>query len=104
MISIRSGDGGVIIPVRVSPGASRTAPGGEHDGRWRIYAQAPPDAGRANQAVLRVVSQALGLGSSGARLVSGTTGRNKSVCISGLEIDIVLRRMRKLGLQVEIKR
>jgi hypothetical protein len=84
--------------VRLTPRASRNAIGGFQagtgDGRARgdvlaVRVTAPPVAGRANEALLRLLARALGLPPSAVRLVAGESARSKVVEIDGLEASQV---------------
>lgn len=58
----------------VVPRASRSEITGLHDGRVRIRVMAPPEAGRANQEVIRILTDHLGVS---VELLSGATSRDK---------------------------
>lgn len=77
-------DGGVLLPVRVVPGASVDAIRGIHGDALRVAVRAAPERGRANQAVLALLARALGVKKSTVRIVSGHTSRNKRVRVDGL--------------------
>jgi uncharacterized protein len=67
------------IAVRVRPGASRTKVGGEHGGALVVAVQAPAVGGRATEAALAALAEALGLRRRDVRLVTGATRRDKVV-------------------------
>ena len=81
-----------IIPVRVRPGASRTRVGGRYDGPHGpaliVAVTAPPVDGRATEAVLRAVADALGLRARDIRLHSGTASRDKLLAVSSPAPDL----------------
>jgi uncharacterized protein (TIGR00251 family) len=82
LIDIR-GDGTVVIRVHVQPGANRTTVSGRHGDALKIAVTAPADAGRANEAVLRLVAEVTGVRRAAVRLVSGRTSRAKRIAIDG---------------------
>ena len=47
----------IRISVRVSPGARRTEVVGRHGGGWRVRVAAPPERGRANEALIEFRTQ-----------------------------------------------
>ena len=51
----------VRITVRVSPGARRTEVVGRHGDGWRVRVAAPPERGRANEALLEHLAELLGV-------------------------------------------
>lgn len=71
------------IRIRVRPGASRTAVGGEHDGALVVRVTARAVDGRATQAALRAVAAAFGVKAARVTLVSGATSRTKTVEVTG---------------------
>jgi uncharacterized protein YggU (UPF0235/DUF167 family) len=74
-----------IIAIRVRPGASRTAVGGEYDGPYGralvVTVTAPPVSGRASVAVLRELAVALGLKRRQLEMVTIGSSRDKRVRI-----------------------
>ncbi len=70
---------GTILRLRVTPGARAETVERDADGLLRIKVTAPPEDGRANKAVLKVLAQALGVAPSRLTLVRGETGRDKLV-------------------------
>jgi uncharacterized protein len=69
----------VRISLRVRPGAGRTAVGGSFDGALVVRVAAPAVDGRATEAALAAVAEALGLHRRQVSLVSGATSRTKVV-------------------------
>jgi uncharacterized protein (TIGR00251 family) len=69
--------------VHVRPGSSRTAVGGEHDGRLVVRVTAPAIDGRANDAVVRALADALGVARSHVTIVGGVSSRRKRICMTG---------------------
>ena len=91
MISATSA--GARLTVRVMPRASRTAIEGIRDGRLLIRVTAPPVDDAANEAVVAVLARALTLPPRAIRIVSGTSGRNKTIEIAGLDPAAVRARL-----------
>jgi hypothetical protein len=66
------------LPLRVTPGArSEAVELGE--GHALIKVRAKPQDGEANEAVLALLAQALGIATSRLRMLRGATGRDKLV-------------------------
>lgn len=74
--------GGFTLKLHVQPGARRTAIVGEHGGRLKIAVNAPPLDGRANEAVLRLLSERLGVPRRAVALEAGASGRDKCVLVN----------------------
>ncbi len=72
---------GTRLSLRVTPKASRNAVAApEADGDpLRVYVTTVPEGGKANAAVLKLLSKALGLPKSRLEIVQGATGRDKVV-------------------------
>jgi uncharacterized protein (TIGR00251 family) len=83
-IEIREHPGGCILSVRAQPGARRAALVGEHAGMLKVAVTAPPDKGKANEAIIEVLAESLGLKRSQIALVSGATSRQKEFLITGV--------------------
>ncbi len=84
MIGLVESDGGVILPIKAQPGAKRNAILGERAGSIRVAVTAAPEAGKANEAIAKVLAQTLGLRLSQVRLVSGASSREKRFRIEGI--------------------
>lgn len=82
------------VVIRVRPGSSRTVVGGEHDGALLVRVGARAVDGKATEAALRALADALGLRRADVRLVSGATGRTKVVELTGDRIAERLDRLR----------
>ena len=83
----------VRISVRVSPAARRTEVSGRHGAGWKVRVAAPPERGRANEALVVHLAELLGVSRSAVRVVAGSGLRDKIVEIEGLprsEIDAAL--------------
>jgi uncharacterized protein YggU (UPF0235/DUF167 family) len=68
--------------VRVRPGASRTRVGGRHGEALVVAVSARAVDGKATEAALQAVAEALGVRRREVRLVVGATSRTKVVEIS----------------------
>ena len=72
---------GTLLSVRVQPRARRDEVVGWQGTTLRVRVTAPPAEGRANQAVIALLADALGVPRSSIELVSGVAGRDKLVRI-----------------------
>jgi uncharacterized protein (TIGR00251 family) len=72
------------LRLRVSPGARSAEVVGRHGEAWKVRVAAPPEGGRANEAVVRLLADALSLPRDAVTLVSGHGARNKIVRLAGL--------------------
>jgi uncharacterized protein (TIGR00251 family) len=74
---------GCTLRVRIHPGARRNAITGTHDGALKISLTTPPVEGRANEALIAFVAEALRLPKDRVSLVAGATNRSKTLRIEG---------------------
>lgn len=81
------------ISVTVSPGASRTELVGRHGEGWRARIAAPPERGRANEALCNLLAAILSLPRDSVRVVAGGSARAKVVEIDGLGAAEIDRRL-----------
>jgi len=68
----------------VSPGSARAAVVGRHGEAWKVRVVAPAEHGKANEAVIELLSETLGLPRSQLELVTGLGGRDKVVAVEGM--------------------
>jgi uncharacterized protein (TIGR00251 family) len=79
--------------LRVSPGARSAHVVGKHGEAWKVRVAAPPEGGRANEAVVRLLAQTLSLPRDAVMLVSGQGARDKIVQLTGLDRTQIERRL-----------
>ena len=95
-LALQVKDGDVLIKVRAAPGSSRERVCGLHGDSLKVAVAAPPEKGKANQAILRVLAAALGWKPSRLRLESGETSRDKWVRIEEATPELVRERLAAL--------
>ena len=77
----------LVVDVRVQPRASRDRIAGFRDGTLRVYVAAPPERGKANASLLRLLAKALGIARQRVQLVRGETSRTKRLRIAAMSED-----------------
>jgi uncharacterized protein len=85
------------LRVRVVPGADRTELTGRYGDAWKIRVAASPERGKANAAVLGLLSERLHLPRTELDVVSGLSSRDKVVELRGLDEAEAVRRLEKRG-------
>ncbi len=90
---------GIILYVRAQPGAGRDEIVGKWGGRTspidsgkatpvensiKIRVTAPPEKGKANEAIIKLLAKKLGLKKSAFQIISGETSQNKKILIHGV--------------------
>jgi uncharacterized protein (TIGR00251 family) len=74
--------GGVEIRVKVVPGASRSRVDGLYGDSLKVRVSAPPERGKANEAVVSLVAELLGSNEATVEVVAGLTSPRKTIRIS----------------------
>jgi uncharacterized protein (TIGR00251 family) len=83
---------GIILAVKAQPGAKRTAVGaiieaaaspGWPMGRLKVAVAAPPEDGRANEAIMAALAKHFGLKPAAVTLETGGTSRDKKFRLAG---------------------
>jgi uncharacterized protein len=83
----------IRLRLRVSPGAARSEIVGRYGEGWKVRVAATPERGRANEAVIRLLADALDVETGALAVVSGSGSRDKVVELRGLEAAEAERRL-----------
>ena len=75
------------------PGAKRAAVVGRYGAGWKLSVSAPPEKGKANDAVIHLLAETLELPRSSVSIVSGQSGRDKVAVLSGISQQAVIDRL-----------
>ena len=79
------------LTIRAQPGAKRVGFAGFWNGLLKVAVSAPPEDGRANEALRDEVAKMFGVRASAVRLVGGTTSREKRFEIDAAETKVRAR-------------
>jgi hypothetical protein len=82
---------GIILTLRLVPRSSKNEICGEHGDALKIKLQAPPVEGKANKALIEFLADTLDISRSQISILSGETGRNKRILITGITAEAVTR-------------
>src|SRR5260370_39387770 len=66
---------------------------GRHGDALKVKVGAPPEGGRANDAVLALLAEVLGVPATALTLVGGSASRSKRVRVTGLSGRLLERRL-----------
>ena len=80
--------GGWLMPIWVQPGSGRSAVVGAYGNAVKVAVSAPPEKGRANRALCKVLAEALGCRVADVRVVRGETSRRKDVVVNASAADM----------------
>lgn len=95
---IAKSNDGIILSVKATPRAAKTALAGAGSGFLRVRINAPPVENAANDELRRFLASVLGVRSSAVTIISGATSTLKRIEIVGIGPD---EARRKLGLANE---
>jgi len=86
-------DGSALVRVKAVPGASRDEVAGALGDRLKVRISAPPEGGKANTAIVKLLATRLGVRAADVELVSGASNAAKVFRVRGVG-DEALRGLR----------
>lgn len=94
-LAVQEKDGSLTFPVRVVPGAKKNEIVGVR-GVLKVRIAAPPVRGKANEALVEFLAQALGVRKGQVEIVRGQRARNKIIRVRGLSEKEARKRLGNL--------
>ena len=88
------------LRLKVVPGARRSQVVGRLGESWKLRVHAAPERGRANDEVVALLAEILGLAQSEVRVVAGRTTRDKVVELSQITLDEAEQRLAAAAVSV----
>ena len=85
-----------MLQIKVIPGASRDRIAGKLGDAIKIQVSAAPERGKANDAVIKLIADALGLRRNDISIVRGQAQARKTLEIQGLSQDQLDRRISEM--------
>lgn len=96
--AVQSNPEGVLINLRVTPGASKSGFGG-YD-KWRrcirVSVVGQPRKGEANKEIISMISDWFDLEESNIEIKSGLRDRSKTVLVKGIDVEGALAVLEKM--------
>src|SRR5262245_17346163 len=83
-VDIQPDGDGVRLSVKVVPGASRSRVAGVFDRALRVAIVAPPEGGRANAELIKLLAEVFAVKRAAVCILRGQTQRQKLVRIDGM--------------------
>ena len=93
MIKLELATQGVVLPVRAVAGARQSKIAGEQDGALKVCVTQVAEKGKANKAIVNVMSKALKLKKSQLELISGQTSPQKKFLVIDVALDDLAKRI-----------
>lgn len=87
----------IQLSIKAVPGARRDEVVGWLGDRLKVRVSAPPEGGRANEAICALIARELGIRASAVAVTRGHGHPEKTVTITGLEHRLVLERWPREG-------
>ena len=84
---------GVILKIKVVPGASRDRVVGLLGDALKVAVSKAPEGGAANRAVVELLADALSIARTQVEIVKGQTSPRKEVLVRGVTPDELRRRL-----------
>jgi len=84
-------DGRITLTLHIQPGAKKSEFAGRHGDALKIRLAAPPVDGKANDALVKFVAEALAIPKAAVNLKSGQTSRRKVLEVRGATTEAVAR-------------
>ena len=78
-----------MFGAKVVPGSSKTAISGVLNGMLKVKVSAPPEKGKANQALIEFLVKNLGVPKKAVAIVSGQSSPIKQVEVLGIAEDVL---------------
>lgn len=95
-LAIHEKEGFLILPVGVVPRAKKNEVMGVEGEILKVRIKAPPVGGKANEALVELLAEALGVRKGQVEIVRGQRARDKTIRVIGLSGKEARRRLRNL--------
>ncbi len=82
----------VLLWVKAVPGASRNQIAGILGDRLKVRVSAPPEGGKANKAICKLLARALGVKANQVSIESGAASPEKILRVTAVTTDVLRRR------------
>ena len=86
---------GTVLPVRAQPGARRNEICGEQNGMLKVSVTQAAEKGKANKALIALMSKELSLRKSQIELISGATSSQKRFLVREVTLEELSERVER---------
>lgn len=83
----------LLLPIKAVPGAKRDEIAGQLGQRLKVRISAPPEQGKANKAITRLIAKSLGLRHRDITIAEGQTSPEKLLRIEGIDEPMLRQRL-----------
>ncbi len=92
---------GVLLKVKVVPGSSRNRIAGIWNGSLKVSVTAPPEKGKANHALIRLLADLLNVPANRLSIHRGETSPFKMILVNGLSPKDIFERLKQAGIRMK---
>jgi uncharacterized protein YggU (UPF0235/DUF167 family) len=92
-VALQAHPAGVVLPVRAQPGARQSCVRGVQAGALKVAVTQIAERGKANEAVIEVICDALRLRKSQIALLAGETNQQKKFLVTDITTDELAERI-----------
>ena len=96
-LNLRPTEIGTLILIKAKPNARHNQINGVIDGMLKISVTAAPEKGKANKAIIKLLSKTLSLPSSRLEIVAGDTRSMKKILAIGISMTEVREKLDALS-------
>lgn len=90
-IDVEARKGSSRLRLRVKPGGRRDRLVGAHAGALKLEVTAPPERGKANAAVVRLLAKTFGVPRRDIEITAGDASQDKTVQVALPHVEVVAR-------------
>ena len=101
-VEILQTGGGIRLRLRVKPGGRRQRLIGAYGGALKLEVRAEPEKGRANTAVIRLLSEVFGIRRDRVEIVAGASSQDKIAVLAGCSAEEVMARLASAGISAAV--
>ena len=83
-LNITRKDGQFLFSVKVAPGSSKTEIAGIYNGMLKVRLSAAPEKGKANQALVKLLSEKLDVPKNQITIMAGLTSKVKQISVKNI--------------------
>ena len=76
-----------LLRIKAVPGSARDAIAGPLGDRLKIRVAAPPEGGKANEAIIKLLASTLGIKRSRISIISGLASAEKTIQLEDVDIE-----------------
>ncbi len=99
-VEILETPGGIRLRLRVKPGGRQQRLIGAYGGALKLEVSAVPEKGRANTAVIRLLSEVFGIPRNQVEIVAGASSQDKVVVVTGCGAEEIMARLASANIPV----